>query len=251
MKRKALIIGNTRGNLGQSEDILAYKKFLHSEEGGAWEESEGEVKVLRNPSKAEVISLIRQYKNERLDFFMFIFTGHGGFCRLQNDTLIELSGSGVDEIYESAILNVAPKQLNILDCCRSFCNESMEKTATILANRQVMHMASATRQHARKVYDALVERSCPAQISLYACAVGQSARGYAGRGGVFSNALLDLSRFSASEGVYTVEEAFGQAKQAVLNNPREEQIPTARLPRCLANQRLPWAIHAGKWTFRQ
>lgn len=251
MKRKALIIGNTRGNLGQSEDVGHFVGFLHSEEGGAWELHPDELKVLLNPSKEKVLSLIRQYKAEQLDFFMFVFSGHGGFSRLENDTLIELSGNARDDIYERDILRVAPRQLNILDCCRSYYPETMEKLSMLLENRQMTNLARNSRQHARKVYDALVMRSCPAQISLYACAVGQSASGYDKKGGVFSNALLDMTSFKASEGLYTVEEAFARAKQTVLSNPEEDQIPTARLPRCLRDQRLPWAIHADKWTFNK
>ena len=247
MKRKALIIGNTRGDVGVCKDLLAYQKHLFNEKGGAWATGTDEVIVLRDPTREGVLSCIQRLKQEKLDFFMFIFTGHGGFSRMHNDTLMELSANGEEEIYETEILKVAPRQLNIMDCCRVYFPEAMEKLSMILANRQDSVMMNFSRQHARKVYDDLVMRSCIAQISLYACAIGESASGFHDKGSVFTNALLDLSNFGTNSGIYTVEEAFNHAKFTIVNNPYEDQTPTARLPKCLANQRLPWAIRANKW----
>lgn len=252
MKRKALIIGNTRGETGVSEDVRHYKEFLRRESGGAWEWEEIDVKL--DLSRVAFKQLIDTYKAAHYDYFVVIFTGHGGVSRLNNDTVLELSVQyGVaQDVHEREFQNIAPRQLNILDCCRSYYNEGMVKEAT-LTNRAVRASFSQapSREHARAVYDALVEGSCPGTITLYACSVGQSAKGEAGKGGAFSNALLNFSGFIADIPLYTVEEAFQSARDEVVRNTFGQQEPSAMLLRCMANQRLPWAIHAQLFTFKK
>lgn len=252
MKRKALIIGNTRGETGVSEDVRHYREFLRGESGGAWEMDEIDVKL--DLTKAKFQQLIDTYKAAHYDYFVFIFAGHGGFSRLNNDTVLELSVQyGIaQDVHETDFQNIAPKQLDILDCCRSYYNEGLLKEATI-TNRTVRASFSQdpSREHARAVYDALVDRSCPGTITLYACSVGQSAKGEADKGGAFSNALLNFDGFTPDISLYTVEEAFHSARDEVVRNTFGQQVPTAMLLRCMANQRLPWAIHAQLFTFKK
>lgn len=247
MKRKILIVGNTRGKTGVSTDIRAYKKFFHKNDGGAWEFHE--IEVMLDPTRKEMLDKLTLIKQEHLDFFIFVFTGHGGFSRLHNTTVMELSTYGREsqDLYESELLGIAPKQLSILDCCRSYYTEILEKPATIICNNATMLNESAEykRAHAKRVYNALVQQSCTGHIILYACSIGESANGYEGEGGVYSQALLDIDKyFSVYDGYYSVEEAHSNAKKEVINNPTEEQTPSAKLPRCMSNQRLPWAVHA-------
>lgn len=252
MKRKALIIGNTRGETGVSEDVKHYRDFLRGESGGAWEMDEIDVQL--DLTKAKFQQLIATCKEAHYDFFVFIFAGHGGFSRLNNDTVLELSvQAGVaQDVHEREFQNIAPKQLNILDCCRSYYNEGLLKEAT-LTNRTVRANFSQNpiREHARAVYNALVDRSCPGTITLYACSKGQSAKGEAGKGGAFSNALLNFSSFAQSSPLYTMEEAFQSARDEVVRNSFGQQVPTALLLRCLVDQRLPWAVHAQLFTFKK
>lgn len=251
MKRRILIVGNTRGETGVSTDIRSYKKFFHKNDGGAWEPHE--IETMLNPTRKQMLDKISNLKRENLDFFIFVFSGHGGFSRLHDTTVMELSmvGRQAQDLYESELTGIAPRQLSILDCCRSYYNEILEKPATIICNRATMlnEGVDYARIHARNVYNALVRQSCPCHIILYACSKGESANGYEGEGGVYSQALLDIDKyFSVYDGCYPVEEAHSNAKKEVMDNLTEEQTPSAKLPRCLSSQRLPWAVHAEMYT---
>lgn len=240
MKRKALIIGNTSGETGVGVDVANYSNFLTSDKGGAWDA--GEVDISLDPTRAEILCLLARYKRMGLDYFMLIFAGHGGFSRRLGETVMELSSPGgrAEDLNETETLGVAPRQLNILDCCRCYYDDPMIKEGAHLVNASFQ--MSIARSIARGIYDDRLRASCKGTSTLYACSIGQTAEGESEEGGVFSNALLDMGGFPAGQQVYSVAEAMKHAKEVIAANPYATQTPSARLPRCMANQQLPWAV---------
>lgn len=241
IKRKALIVGNTEGETGVSVDIINYMSFLTSVAGGAWEPSE--INVLYNPTHDDVIVDLCLFERQNLDYFMFIFAGHGGFSKQHNDNIMELSVQDdvSEDLKESETLDIAPRQLNILDCCRCYCNEEMVKQANESINAS-MQMTNY-RTLARQLYDHQIMKSCGGTSSLYACSINEEAKGDSVKGGIFSNALLDMSGFRPENRIYTVEEAMSHAKALVAKNRFTKQTPTSCLARCKYGQQLPWAVN--------
>lgn len=242
MKRKALIIGNTRGETGVGVDVKGYLQFLKSDIGGAWEAQE--VCVSLDPMRSEILQLLESYRRQGLDYFMLIFAGHGGFSRQYGETVMELSKpNGIaQDLRESETLNIAVRQLNILDCCRSYYDEPMIKRGFEMINAG--RVDTSMRMRARMLYDKQLQNSCTGTYSLYACSIGESAEGYSDKGGVFSSALLDMGGFPRGRQVYTVGAAMTHAINVVKSNPYNSQNPAARLPRCLESQEFPWAVKA-------
>lgn len=243
MKRKIVLVGNTRGETGASDDIRAYRSFFMKNLGGSWDADE--IVTLLNPTRNRMRAVLNQCKQEQLDYFLFVFSGHGGFSRLRGQTVMELSSQadGEHDLDESELFGIALRQLSIFDCCRSYYNETIEKIAaarTMLLNAAM----DGNREMAKAIYNQLVLNSCPTHIRLYACRIGESAEGVPDEGGVFSKNLLNVNPYFPSYvSMYSVEEAFENAKYAIIDDPNAQQIPSASLPRCLASQRLPWAIH--------
>ena len=114
MKRKAILIGNTSGLQGVKVDIFNFANYLKSNNGGAWYSSE--IDELYDPPKNVLLSNIEAVKRDYPDYVVVMFSGHGGFIR---STILEINGKG-ESIDESALGNIAKRQLSIFDCCRSY-----------------------------------------------------------------------------------------------------------------------------------
>lgn len=234
MKKLALLIGNNRGQVGSDIDIKSYKRFLTSPYGGYWNEQE--ILDATHYNREYLLRLLCACREKRLDYFLLIFSGHGGINRKNNETTIELATK--EDIRESEIINIAKRQLTILDCCRSYYGIS-ESFMTKISMYQPSYWESK-RDRIRTFYDIKLQTSIQAQHILYACKKGEVAHGNSETGGIFSKNLLEQTmQLTTSTKVVTIGQAFEQTK---LTCPTTQK-PEAILPRCMSSQELIWALN--------
>ena len=90
MKRRALLIGNSNGLAGVKLDIANYFKFLKSDFGGRWIDSE--ISIRMNPFKKDLLTSIQDLKSEKPDFAFVVFSGHGAYSK---STILEINKNWV------------------------------------------------------------------------------------------------------------------------------------------------------------
>jgi len=223
MKKRILLIGNTNGLTGVKVDIENYKAFFLSPYGGYWNDSE--IKVLLNPNKGDLLVELNWLKKLDLDYLIVIFSGHGG---QERETVLEINNN-LESINESLLKNLAKRQLNIFDCCRSF-SESLVK-----GNLNELKLKHNLIRNTREKYEKRIIESDLGQISLYACSIGETARDTS-KGGLYSSNFIECSHTSDEEYIL-VSEAHEKAK--ILTIQREpEQHPDADLLRSRNGQQL-------------
>lgn len=225
MKRKALLIGNSNGLSGVKLDISNMSSFLTSDRGGAWISSE--FVVLMNPTKIELTTAINKIKLERPDFCLVLFSGHGGY---RKQTILELNKHG-EEVEESLLLNLAPRQITILDCCRSVIN-TVTKSLDSVSFSSLRESYNSVRQR----YDQRIMQAIPQQVQLYGCSVGQASYDTS-EGAVYLNNFLAAAKaIDTSSSSKTVGMAHAEAAELTIK--QKKQTPDAVLPKCLTLQQL-------------
>lgn len=226
MKRKALLIGNSNGLAGVKLDINNMSSFLTSDIGGAWDLSE--IVVLMNPTKIELAVMIKKIKDDCPDFAVVLFSGHGGF---RKQTILELNKNG-ETVEESLLLNIASRQITILDCCRSLVQEvrkaALESTMFSSINNSYNPI--------RNRYNQRIMQAIPQQVQLYGCGIGQASYDTP-KGAVYLNNLLAAAQtIDASSPSKTVGMAHTEAAEITMR--QNDQKPEAVLPKCLTTQQL-------------
>lgn len=232
MKRKALLIGNTNGLNGVQLDIERFSGFLKSKAGGSWYLSE--IETMENPRKIDVALKLKQLRNESLDYFVLLFSGHAGYIR---STVMELNKNG-EIIDESEFHDIADRQLNIYDCCRVIMSPIIKKAFdSIGMEAQLAESIDRT----RTIYEERIMQAIPQQAYLYSCAIGESSYDTAD-GAIYLKELLSATKsFSSNAAFLTVGEAHGVAR-AQTNKKEPKQTPEARLAKCLTQQQLILAM---------
>ena len=235
MKRRALLIGNTRGLPGVQTDIQKTRAFLGSDVGGDWLPSE--IAELKNPSRLELLGHIKRLKSESVDCAFVLFSGHGGHA---HQTVLELNTNG-ETIDESELWNIAPRQITIYDCCRALVGEQIVKSFAM----DSLTESFVRRNDVRARYEARIMQAIPQQVRLYACSVSQSAYDF-GKGAVYLGHLLSsAAAITPGLSFNTVESAHERACPLTAATAVREgyrQNPDAVLPKCLTQQQLILAI---------
>ena len=218
MKKQILIIGYANGLKGVKSDLDNYYRFFRSPMGGGWYEDE--ICILPHTTSAQVMKYIDYFCRMRLDYFIFVFCGHGASMR-------------------DDILNVAPRQLSIFDCCRE--RESDDSFAS-LTETHLFSSGGQIRGNARQRYEQRIMQAIPQSACLYACSVGECADGN-NSGGFYSYNLLKAARNIVGGTDYkTVGRCHYEACQQ-LEVENAAQHPDYKLPRCLVNRCLILSIH--------
>lgn len=230
MNKRALLIGNNGGGLeGVKIDLYSYKQFLKGQIGGSWFDSE--IKLCLNPSRSSVLDLISTYRNMKLDYFIFMFSGHAGQLR---DTVLELNPDE-ELLSESRFNDLGTRQLNIFDCCRSFPEPLAEKSL----NESIRKAFSATGS-TREQYERRIMQAIPQSVSLYSCSIGETSSDTSSGGIYFQNLLSCATSFTSTyKLVGTTHE---EAKQ-LTERRAPKQHPDAVLPKCLSFQQLIFSIN--------
>lgn len=225
MKRKALLIeaSATPGETalpGAAKDPDVIKRFLKSQAGGEWEESE--IEILRNPSCFEVKLSVKLASVA--DYAFVAFSGHGH----------HVVGKGVDETriclrdgqmsaYE---LNTGSDRCTVvIDACRKVTHlvENVEKYARA---RAMLFSNTLVKRGYRQYFDKQLEECGTGVIYLYSCNLNEAA-GENSEGGFFTLFLVDSgetwhdSQASRWNQCYTLEDSFKSA--AAMTTKRQPQ----------------------------
>lgn len=234
MKRKAIIIGNSRNLNATPLDMLRFTKFLMSLQGGAWEKEE--IVECMDKSADEILKVIGDIKAEDNDYVIVYFTGHGG---VQGDTILEVNPAS-ELLKENSFFGLAPRQLNILDCCRC----TITTTLSIYgSSRSISPMQSTLRDEVRKEYDELVMNAAPQLVRMYSCREGESS--WPSKDGSYYTINLiwcakDLLNNNSVVRVYQCHEATAVKTAAdVQNDLKRDQHPDIFPTKCLAQAELP------------
>lgn len=240
MKRKVLLIGNTRGLSDTPLDLLHVAKFLMSYQGGAW--NADEMVCLLNNSAADILKEVEKVKDEANDYVIVYFTGHGG---LQGDTIIEVNPAN-ELLSEKSLLGLSERQLNVMDCCRDVQTTPLPIYGS---SRGMGAIEKDLRDKVRLDYERLVMGSAPQLVRMYSCSVGESSY-ETGRNGSFYTCNLigctkDLLKTNDVVRVYQchAETAIKTAAD-VLRERGMNQHPDIIPTKCLAQAELPIAFNS-------
>lgn len=234
MKRKALLFGNSNGLQGVTKDIGNWYSFLKSDVGGQWYSTE--IDILMNPSKKELVAKIESIKKSDYDydFAIVVFSGHGAYSK---GTILEINEKG-ECIYESDVINIAPRQISVFDCCRNV----IESPNCLNESLRQFFAAAQNRNNIRQLYDKRIMKSIEQQVSLYACSIDESAYD-SNNGGYYTQNLLSAAKIINSDSAFNI---IGNVhKSAAINTTKEVwekqraiQTPDSFIPRCISSQQL-------------
>ena len=230
MKRHALIIEcsaiNGQDKLpGAIRDAEAWQKYLRSNIGGAW--SDSEISILRNPTPSEMKALI----SRRSDDYNFItFSGHGYVASHTNETMICLQGGSLSE---TDLITPASRSTVILDSCRGILSAHFSEALC-----SEMYKSFVDSQRYRTLFDNAISRAEKGVCQLYGCSFGEAAQ-ESKAGGEFTQALIQAGESWNERGVLSLHRAFEHAEK-ILQRTSPGQTPESKLGRRLNH--FPFAV---------
>lgn len=232
MKKTALLIGNSRNLAGTSKDMLDFQMFLMSEQGGAW--GQDEIKALIDAPVSKLKCVINSVKQERYDYVIVYFTGHGG-CR--NGTIMEVNPQN-ECIMESILIGLAPKQINVLDCCRNWI------PGNVPIDDDHSSVTSDIRAVVKKEYENLIKAAAEQQVRIYSCREGESSYPYKeGKGSVYTQCFLESAKALLNkQNVVSVYDCHENAKvetMRIVQRSNLTQTPDIVPAKCLSVLELP------------
>lgn len=235
MKRKAILIGNTSGLPGVKVDLERFSQFLRSNTGGAWHDHE--IEKLQNVDKYVLVNKIITYKAAKYDYVIVMFSGHGGQIR---ETVLELN-SKEEKIEESYLWGIAPRQLNIYDCCR--CD--IKPMSEAIQVERMYGAVAKSESDIRFKYDNRIMAAIEQQVCLYSSLKGEASYD-SNEGGIYLQNLL--KRAKSIDSAFKLiglahEEAIEPTRKQSLAEKGKIQTPDASLPRCLSSQQLIISIN--------
>jgi hypothetical protein len=237
MRKKIVMIGNTSDLPGVPVDLAAYYDFFTSPGGGSW--CREEIDILWNPTRRSLFRRIGAIENADYDYVITIFSGHG--FEEDDETVLTINGRR-ETITLNDLTNLSPRQLLIIDCCRSrmqllpvdFVLEQTEST-----------MLSMSRDPIRRAYEERIQDSIPQKVILFACDEGEKAYD-SDEGGEYSQYLLNAAQMAtrSRSPFVSVSEAHYKAVSMMLHDdPSMEQHPQILQPRCSTHRQLPLAVN--------
>ncbi|MBR4646496.1 MAG: hypothetical protein IKO75_05225 [Bacteroidales bacterium] len=238
MKRKTILIGNTRGLLSTPIDLFNVAQFLMSYQGGAWEKSE--IELLLDRGCNELLLDVDRISGEKNDYVIVYFSGHGG---LQGDTILEVNPQG-ELIKESSLFGLADRQLNILDCCRIIHTTPLPIYGS---SRGLNAIDWDLRDAVRTEYEELVTNASPQLVRMYSCSEGESS--YPSKqGSYYTNSLLSCAKdLLQNNNIVWVcpchEAAAMKTADEVRRDLKENQHPEIIPAKCLSMAELPFCFN--------
>ncbi|NHQ86280.1 caspase family protein [Iodobacter sp. HSC-16F04] len=229
MHKKALLIGNSRGLSGVKIDIFKTLNFLKSDVGGSW--NDNEIVVLNNPSRNVLLRKTEELRENNLDYFFCMFSGHGAFER---NTILEINEKE-ECITEDNLHGISSRQLNIFDCCRGVLSG--------IPALEERYIVKASTDNVRLRYERRIMQANPQEVRLYSCSIGESSYDTE-NGAIYLGNLLNSA--SQIDGEYkTVSAVHNEARLSTIAATRsykDAQTPTAVLAKCLSQQELIFSI---------
>lgn len=237
MKRKALLLGDTRGlDAISKKDIENITNFLKSDGGGAWDDSE--IDPLIDKHSDDLFKRIEDVKAEANDFVLVYFTGHGG---TRGDTILEVNPNP-DYLEAGSFLNLAPRQINIFDCCRHDVANPIEVSVGVGKKKRKAFDANNT-EKVRLKYEQLVMNACPQSVNLYSCSKGEGSS-FNANGSYYTQCLIESAKdLLPTMDVVRVHDCHKMAAIATADMAFKErgiqQHPEIEPAKCLYAQELP------------
>lgn len=189
MKRRAILLGHVDGQLSTNLDLDKVYGYLTSLYGGAWYPDEIVHRV--NISRTKLDELLQDTRARKLDYVFLYFSGHGGY---KKGTVLELNPQE-ETISEQYLSSLAPRQLNIYDCCRTLPRTQSIKVANSFSMDGLSESYNMEREYFRMLYDDRMLQAYEQQMSLYACSVGECSYDF-GEGGVYTKHFIDSAKMS-------------------------------------------------------
>lgn len=223
MKRQALIVGNSgdKNNPkeyleGVQQDIKNYKQFLLSKTGGQWHDNE--ILVSLDETKTQVENKIASLKNGKYDFVFILFSGHGSYSSLKECRKLYIFN---DFIYENDLLNLAPRQITIIDTCANFEHEQITASMEALDERLTF---KAMLIDYRKKYENAILGCQTQQVVLYSSSINEASGDDSELGGYFAYNLLKVAQANRQD-VLNCREAYLSTKRVVQAKTDNKQNP--------------------------
>ena len=240
MKRKAILLGHIDGQLSTNTDLNKVHGFLTSIPGGAW--NLNEIVQKTNISRASLDELLHDTKIGGYDYVFFYFSGHGGYER---GTVLELNPQE-ECISERELSNLASRQLNIYDCCRSMPDTQTIRISDSFAIDSLSETSNRLREYVRTIYDARVMQALKQHMSLYSCKVGECSYDF-GDGGIYTKYLIDAAKtFNGNDTYMLAINAHSSACLPTAMEARrhnEDQHPDYFMAKFPSRYQLPLAIN--------
>lgn len=212
LRRKALLIGNSvvpPALPGVIKDLEKYKRFLISNNGGAWEENE--ILISLNEGYNEILQKVRNVSF--VDFSFVLIAGHGEHRIINNHSAGETHFwiSNNQAIPVSYCFPTTTKSLVLIDVCREIVKVN-KAVMDYAESHQMFKSMGMSREEYRKKYDDAIISNPDGRITLFSCDLNQTA-GDNGDGGVFSNNLLHSVSNNRQGNVITIDVAFNFARE--------------------------------------
>lgn len=199
MKRYAIIIesGNVKGQddlPGARLDLRNWVRFLKSELGGAWEESE--IWPVNKPTSAEVRTKLQEHAD---DYIFVAFSGHGEQRGDMVYVCLNDSEQNVSETIFTPNLGTV-----VLDCCRGSDNgrsgriveakamDSSTATFSLMNSCSVQDgLRRIKRCNRRTLFlNAIKNNPFSKVVRMYSCSKGQGAEEDPNAGGLYTSMLI-------------------------------------------------------------
>lgn len=262
MKRRIIILTNAgiEGTENYCDGVFRdkenYISFFKSGYGGYY--SDTEIRTYDKPSKSKVREEISNLTNDKIEFSIIIFCGHGWYSTISNSNIFELNDNK-EQIDSLELRSGAKKRIIIEDNCRKphdeYLTESMSKvfsTTSLSENRnQQINLEECKRFYNKKISE------CPEQIIIgQACNIGEVAGDSSSTGGYYSSSLLKQTLNTAKEDlrsidllnnfiVYNFPLSHNNAVPIVIARSGNTQNPQIEKPRLSdPNNYLPFAVIA-------
>jgi hypothetical protein len=222
MKRKAIVIGAPGGVKneyleGVQYDFKNYINFLKSPTGGAWDSSE--IIPVMNPSSIKLKSYL---KNLKVDYTLVIFSGHGAY-QIGDSTYIAVNRTDLISVNE--LVTKSPKQLLIIDACRSFTDSGI---SGFLEEEAKKFPSKLSRVEAKRIFKYQLDKCENGLVVCFSSIIGQSSYSK-NDGGLFSLSLLDTAKSwvltPSRFGILPIQTAFTRAKNYTIQKTRGKQVP--------------------------
>ena len=230
MNKFAFLFGNSEGLLGVQKDLQTFRDYLMSDIGGAWDKCEIS-ELYENLSIYQLREKLFSLKLNEYDYLIIYFSGHGGSVR--DNTYIYPNIH--DYIKISELKNIAKRQLNIYDCCRSVdenIKKSIKDFSTLGSKNNKISI--------REIFNKRIEQAVPQQTSLFSCSLGECS--FDKKGGVFTRNLLKAAHnINGSEKL--VFDAYREAMKTTQDETLDKQTPKCEMANLSPEQQLVISIN--------
>lgn len=237
MKRKAVLIGNTRNLSGTPKDLAMVARHLVSYQGGGWVKDE--IEIFIDEPASFIVDKFEKIRDENNDFVIVYFTGHG---MMQGNTITEVN-LAQELIDEDVLFGLAERQINILDCCRGVVTTPVP---IFRRRRSMVPVNSDEIEEVRKQYDDLIMNgSAPQFVRMYSCDANESSYCLSnGSCSYYTRSLMDsISDILKKDNIARVyachQEAAIRTTDSVLNDLKQNQHPVIIPAKCAAAAELP------------